>query len=307
MDDDSTGPDPLGILGRSRSHDDERAVSDEAPSPRLDTPIKQESGSDGDENKHENLYRQGRPETPLQQQHHDLSQTPPPPHISSPLLPSPMSLHRLGIANFSPLRRQFSSPLASNISPPLHVKQEELSDEDRAYTGPQDPADDEVTQDSKDVLLERLNDLTQRLLSRRASISERSVGFLHEKVNEMERVIASSKPPRVTRIPMPPRTDDSDPFWASPSPLWFRSQFSDISRPPSKEPPAEIKKAPSISAADALRISAEADKLNEELATLMENLKARQEESDVSTARPENIQLCVCGHRRTNNSFLFFL
>lgn len=134
---------------------------------------------------------------------------------SLPLLPSalssPRSLHHLGIGSplpLSPLRRQFSSPpgIARDDA------DDELSDDNDSHDrlgvagGDTDSSgagrleldshDNNLTQDSKDVLVQRLSDLVQRLstaanITLAASAIQQTaiLGQLHAKVDEMEGVL----------------------------------------------------------------------------------------------------------------------
>ncbi|KAK0706392.1 hypothetical protein B0T26DRAFT_755894 [Lasiosphaeria miniovina] len=140
---------------------------------------------------------------------------------SLPLLPSalssPRSLHHLGIGSplpLSPLRRQFPSPPGIANSSSFGIARDDADDElsddndshgrldvaggdtDSSEAGGRlelDDHDNNLTQDSKDVLVQRLSDLVQRLstaanITLAASAIQQTaiIGQLHAKVDEME-------------------------------------------------------------------------------------------------------------------------
>ncbi|KAK0635007.1 hypothetical protein B0T17DRAFT_26398 [Bombardia bombarda] len=141
-----------------------------------------------------------------------------------------MSLHRLGIGSLSPLspmRRQFSSPLFRS-SPLLSIMRSDISvaaitttttddddgdgyididdddyqsrdeDEESHTPGSHQDLNDHLTQDSKDVLIERLGDLVQRLSSTGGGgriVNETIISMLHARVDEMEKVLAAAAAP----------------------------------------------------------------------------------------------------------------
>ena len=76
-----------------------------------------------------------------------------------------MSLHYLGISHFPVLHRQFSSP--------------------NTKLSPESPPDQDLTQDNKDVLVERLNDLVLRL-SKDGSLGNTAVTAIHKEVDYIE-------------------------------------------------------------------------------------------------------------------------
>ncbi|KAK4454954.1 hypothetical protein QBC34DRAFT_391122 [Podospora aff. communis PSN243] len=149
-----------------------------------------------------------------------LPQTPPPhakrhpphqQHSRSPSLPSPLSLslHHLGIGTPSPLLRQFSTfsspptwgspPLAGMGDPDkshyalgLLSGEDDYPDEKELAPSPglDFDADDDMTSDSKDVLVQRLGDLVKRLRG-----TERVDGLeeLHGMVDAMEGVLGGGK------------------------------------------------------------------------------------------------------------------
>jgi hypothetical protein len=115
-----------------------------------------------------------------------------------------MSLYSLGIglSPLSPLRRQFTAPIASTSQPANADADDELSDAmEHSGEGDEEPdlsdEEAELTQDSKDVLMDRLNDLLHRLAVS-GSLKGDNISSLHAKVDEMEKVLASdhSRPAR---------------------------------------------------------------------------------------------------------------
>ncbi|KAK3683663.1 hypothetical protein B0T22DRAFT_483488 [Podospora appendiculata] len=229
-----------------------------------------------------------------QQQHH---------HARSPpsALSSPMSLHHLGISSspLSPLRRQFSSPLFRSPPHPAiatYDADDESGEEEETRDQPDDsidssredtqgraqtaapssqPDDDELTQDSKDVLIERLTDLVQRL-SAGHSTQESSLSALHAKVDEMEAVMATvplqpivnGKTPATTRGL---RSASSLTSWLAP-PLQLAASGSGSG--------TLLIKEPSLVAGVARLVVDEADRLSAQLASAVQGLQQRREESD---------------------------
>ncbi|KAI1486787.1 hypothetical protein F5X96DRAFT_653442 [Biscogniauxia mediterranea] len=98
-------------------------------------------------------------------------------------------MHPLGMSPFSPLSRQFSSPFAAATSPARSVSEE---------LGPEE----DLTQDSKDVLIQRLNDLATRL-NHQDLMTEGNVLSLHSKVDEMESLLATHYHPLKSKSPKP--------------------------------------------------------------------------------------------------------
>ncbi|KAI0601890.1 hypothetical protein F4775DRAFT_359331 [Biscogniauxia sp. FL1348] len=207
---------------------------------------------------------------------------------SSPSIsPSPslsfLRMHPLGMSPFSPLSRQFSSPFAAATSPPRSVS-EELSPEEG------------LTQDSKDVLIQRLNDLAARL-NHQDLMTEGNVLSLHSKVDEMESLLATHYHPLKSKSPK--HRPSSSALGSSRSevvsprrPLTPSQVTPD--KPPHMQPPSAVKTnggnredkqakpepAPKMSPAEAERVVAEAQLLHKGLEEVIANLRARQEESD---------------------------
>ena len=243
-----------------------------------------------------------------------------------------MSLYQLVIAPLSPLRRQFSSPLSGHsLSPPPTSagegheagidEEEDDADADGSDGGSGSEATDELTQDSRDVLVERLTDLVQRLSRGDTSVlQDANISALHAKVDEMETVLAAgARPAAAKRRSREPRSrptsgiyvgggdgalDEQDPFGIM-SPSWVMSHFygadstqtsllgGDKGRETGKEdgttapvpaaarPEAGPRK---ISADVAERIVQEAEELCAEMSKVVKSLQDRREESDARTS-----------------------
>ncbi|KAI0882528.1 uncharacterized protein GGS22DRAFT_191118 [Annulohypoxylon maeteangense] len=200
-----------------------------------------------------------------------------PPQSSPPASPS-FSLHSLGMSPFSPMRRQFSSPLARSSSP-LHSSPEaEHSDEE------------ELVRDSKDVLVQRLNDLATQL-SRQDHVKGDDVYGLHAKVDEMEKVLSTKDHPsgltprrtprrsRPTSLILQNSRNELDPFLGLPKLGRMVSSIPNIPLPIQKSSSTQtIGRQMSTATSD--RIVREAQTLCKELEDVISNLRARQEESD---------------------------
>ncbi|KAI2468265.1 hypothetical protein F4781DRAFT_443651 [Annulohypoxylon bovei var. microspora] len=209
------------------------------------------------------------PLSPLSPLHH----APTTPQSSPPASPS-FSLHSLGMSPFSPIRRQFSSPLIRSSSP-LHSPEAEHSDEE------------ELVQDSKDVLVQRLNDLAAQL-NRQDHIKGDDVYGLHAKVDEMERVLSTKDhpsrwTPRRSRptslIIQSTSRNELDPFGVSPKLGRMMPSIPNIPLPIQKSSSTQTT-GHQMSAAESGRVVQEAQNLCKELEEVVSNLRARQEESD---------------------------
>lgn len=236
----------------------------------------------------------------------DPAYSPPPPRTPSPHPPpafppssSGGSLSRIGL-----------SPFTHKLAPTPR----------REPDRPSSSEQDDVARDSRDVLLQRLADLAERVSGE--SPDDESVSEMHRRVDEMEDLVKAAGKARTRKGRPRPKSLDIDAtrgdtgFWGpapSPSAL-LRSGFSDPThlgedalrraptpwtvahRPRFPEPIDEMslqlpalvqmrpgpKKGGQFSAEDAARIAREAEQLNVHLATLITRLHARQEESEVS-------------------------
>ncbi|KAI8634183.1 hypothetical protein F5Y19DRAFT_461644 [Xylariaceae sp. FL1651] len=231
------------------------------------------------------------PQTPTRDAHPE-----PHPHhkdgdVSTPhssLLPSPsMSLYSVGMSPLSPLRRQFSPPMARS-SP--SYPQSDLNESEN----------EDISLDSKDVLVQRLNDLAARL-SQQHHVKGHNVNVLHAKVDEMENVLYTHGYPLKTKT-QSPRTltwnaedeGGSDLSWEAgqhpPNPLL--SDISSLSSPKRISSSAKTRMenqsdaqagsahASKMTVAQAERVIAEAQALHKGLEMVIANLRARQEETE---------------------------
>ncbi|OTB04161.1 hypothetical protein M426DRAFT_321009 [Hypoxylon sp. CI-4A] len=206
------------------------------------------------------------------------------PRSSPPASPS-LGLHSLGMAPFSLHRRQFSSPLAKSSSSP-HSSEAESSEH----------AD--LVQDSKDVLVQRLNDLAAKL-NHEEYLREDNVNGLHAKVDEMEKFLSARDHParrtpersRPASLVFQSTRSEVDPFWKSLTPGRIIPSISDapLSTKKSSSTQTEVRPDASgvgvtegraMSPSEASRIVAEANRLNKEMEEVASALRARQEESD---------------------------
>lgn len=186
-----------------------------------------------------------------------------------------MSLHFLGIRDFPILHRQFSSPT---------IKLTEIP------TSSQDPVpgkDQDLARDSKDVLIQRLNDLSYHLINS-AELEDEVVTALHVDVDRMEE--ASRRSRGVTpessfkddRSIGTPRTFDEDTFWGPFSPSRKPTmRFPDSPSQNSLVRP-RLHRVQEMYPDKAILLATQAKELTEALEGMMEELKARKEETDVS-------------------------
>ncbi|KAI1646488.1 uncharacterized protein F4817DRAFT_359310 [Daldinia loculata] len=203
---------------------------------------------------------------------------------ASPSLPS-LRLHSLGMSPFSPARRQFSSPLFKSASA-LHLTEAGRSGRES------------VVQDSKDVLVQRLNDLAAQL-SKQDNIQEHNVNTLHTKVDEMEQALSARDYPssrrslrsRPASLILQDNRSERDSFWGpltpghtmpsiSTTPLPVYASSSTQTEESPNAPRVAVAKGSQMSAAQANRIATEAQNLCKELEEVVSGLRARQEETD---------------------------
>ena len=203
----------------------------------------------------------------------DEATTPPMSRSPSPAL----SLYSLGMPQFSPLRLHFaSSPLLHSAASVVHE-----SERDR-------------TQDSRDVLVQRLNDLVQKL-SGDDDVAEAGVDALHATVDELETIVkknsVSGAPRKHTRgkLSIDSHSSRHSGLSARPaSPHWARPHSAhEILRPMTAgstiESFRQAKHAlpPKTAPQHAEKVLAEAQRLHRSLQAVVMSLKARQEEQDV--------------------------
>ncbi|TVY57398.1 hypothetical protein LCER1_G000821 [Lachnellula cervina] len=176
-----------------------------------------------------------------------------------------MSFGRLGIAHFPVVHRQFSSPTSSRYA-------ESLSGQD------------DVTQDNKDVLLERLNDLMQRLTKNGPPIEDKAVTNMHHLVDGIE-TLMREKPqlPNLDDFDTGSESGDSkeqDRLWAPSIP---RSPIQNIRiRLPDswRDPPPSAPPKQEMTTSKATEIAEAAEELAAQLAKTAIELQIRREESD---------------------------
>lgn len=219
--------------------------------------------------------------------HHDHDAATPdkPSPSGSPLL----NLHSLGMSTFSTMRRQLSSPFSRSPSSPLHLLDAEQEEHE------------EIVRDSKDVLVQRLNDLAAQL-SEQDHLKEDSVNGLHAKVDEMERVLATrnnssrrrSQRSRPSSLILQSSTSSRDSLWGPPTPGQIMPNIPNIPLPTlqsSSTQTTEETPSPSASRSEAVnesqmsstqanRVVEIAQNLYKEIESVITSLRARQEESD---------------------------
>lgn len=171
-----------------------------------------------------------------------------------------MSYH-LGIAHHLPsLHRQLISPTSNGF--------------------PKAVPDEDLTEDSKDVLIERLNDLIARLSNAR-SIDDVAVTAIHSQMDNIELIVRREErhqsPPDGTVASLDVLRDE-DNFWGPPSP----SQSLRMRLPPKPGSSVLPQRELSMSTAKAVKIAKEAEELASMLSTTVKELQTRREESDVS-------------------------
>ncbi|KAF2966500.1 hypothetical protein GQX73_g7064 [Xylaria multiplex] len=195
-------------------------------------------------------------------------------HLSPPASPSiPMSLCSLG-SPLSPLLRQ-DSPHTQPPSSPLYPQ----SDPDRIGTDREDHYD--TTQDSRDVLVQRLNDLVA-ILSQQHHMNGGNINALHAKVDELENVLhmrdgdqnesdLSLEPPHLDNLLPSDLSSLGSPTRPSPSAKTRRGHQTDKKRK---------SRAAKMTIAEAEQVIAEAQSLHKSLEVVISNLRDRQEETE---------------------------
>ncbi|KAI3317480.1 hypothetical protein HD806DRAFT_527000 [Xylariaceae sp. AK1471] len=233
--------------------------------------------------------RDARPELHPYSHHRDDGDDTSTTHLSPPASPS-MSLYSLGMSPLSPLRRQFSPPILRS-SPSYPQSQSDEDHEDH----------EGITQDSKDVLVQRLNDIAKRL-SRQHHVKDQNINILHAKVDELENALRTpgyqsktEKTQHPGSSPLGPTNGDrygSDLSWeALHPPDLLPSDVSSLSLPRHTSPSAKTgtghkrdtkakSHAPKMTVAQAEQVVAEAQSLYKDLETVISNLRDRQEETE---------------------------
>jgi len=175
-----------------------------------------------------------------------------------------MSFGRLGIAHFPVLHRQLSPTSADfPVSPSIQ---------------------DDITQDNKDILIERLNDLVQRLSKDGASIGDKAVTNIHHMVDGIETLMREK--------PKTPKMDESDIDSEEGTTKEVEDKWGALPRTPAQSVrmclPESWKSAhPSVSLRENIdiskvaKIAKEAEELATQLSKTVAELQIRREESDV--------------------------
>ncbi|ESZ95985.1 hypothetical protein SBOR_3677 [Sclerotinia borealis F-4128] len=164
--------------------------------------------------------------------------------------------------NILGLRRHFTSPLSFANANPL-------------VTVPSNPSNQD-SQDNKDVLLQRLNDLVVRLSHDDAE--DDAITALHKKTDEMETLLRVEYSMDLDRkvshdiVKPPPRRDSDDVFWARP--LATRRE-SFLLRRPSSPPPISHSASYSLLESGTRQSTAAAVLKTAEIATSAEELNVR--------------------------------
>ncbi|TVY73612.1 hypothetical protein LSUE1_G005204 [Lachnellula suecica] len=208
-----------------------------------------------------------------------------------------MSFGRLGIAHFPVLHRQLASPTNTRFSGSL-------------------TSQDDLTQDNKDVLIERLNDLVQRLSKHGASIEDNAVTNIHHMVDGIETLMREKpKEPLIEDTDSESEdgvTREQESLWGPPLPLTpvrnTRMRLPESWKSPQRSSPAptieettvpktaddqeEVEEIamqvsqPSastnkeMSAPKVAEIASEAEELAAQLSQTVAELQIRREESD---------------------------
>lgn len=140
-------------------------------------------------------------------------------------------------------------------------------------------------------LARRLSHLARRLTYDGSDdVDEMMVG---SQLEQLEKVVGGARSAESKKLPYQtsfnsPGRSDAGSVLGSPVSSLFRSRFSDLSaslhreREAEKEPEDETPSKKGMTGTQAKKVIAEMNKLNEELSTVVNNLKARQEESEVS-------------------------
>jgi hypothetical protein len=176
-----------------------------------------------------------------------------------------MSLQYIGISHFPVLHRQFSSPTSTILL--------ESS-----------PSQD-LAQDNKDVLIERLNDLVLRL-SKDSFLEDSTVSAIHTGVDRIELLMKGKGKENQKKSPLfgsefkLSEGNAEDVFWGPPltPPRNVRMRFPDSPTSPRHS----VHRQPQMSAARVIEIAKSAEDLASKLLATVSELQVRKEESDVS-------------------------
>jgi hypothetical protein len=196
-----------------------------------------------------------------------------------------MSLQYLGISHFPVLHRQFSSPTKGAFSD-------------------SSPSQQDLTQDSKDVLIERLNDLVLRL-STAQELEDGAVTAVHSQVDRIEMILRGEekhKQPNHSRsgsgIPVP----KDDPFWGPATPTQSMKMRLPNTSTGGQRPPLH-RNLQQVSSAKAKEMAQAAEDLASRMAVTLEEFQRRKEESDVG---PRKV-LCKTSSLTPESTFTIYL
>ncbi len=172
-----------------------------------------------------------------------------------------MSLQYLGISHFPVLHRQFSSPTRG------------------AYSD-SSPSQQDITQDSKDVLIERLNDLALRL-SMAKDLEDGAVTAIHSQVDKIEKILrGEEKHKKHGHSRSGSELSKEDIFWGPATPTQsLKMRLPDVS-PRSQRPPLS-RNFQEVSSAKAIELAQAAEDLASRMTVTLEEFQRRKEESDV--------------------------
>ena len=200
-------------------------------------------------------------------------------------------MNHIGISHFPVLHRQFSSPTSIVFSEPPTPNQD-------------------LTQDNKDVLIERLNDLVSRL-SLDSSVEDGIVSAIHGGVDRIEALLknrekaAHKKSPSIGNEifggPLTPTQNLRMHFPETQSPRLsitreesFAGSFNgleQLNRSPTSHRQSVSREAP-MGAKRAIEVAKSAEELASKLAVTVAELQVRREESDVSFTEFNSSTLC---------------
>ena len=183
-----------------------------------------------------------------------------------------MSLHYLGIAHFPVLHRQFSSP-------PSKGSLESSFGQD-------------LTQDNKDVLIERLNDLLARV-TKDDLLGDSIITSIHTEVDRIEQIMRVGSrhqtPEKADNViaSVERSSNDEDVFWGPPTPSKsIRMRLPDSSPTSSRRSLHQASKPDSARTAE---LAAAAEELASQLAATVTEFQTRRDESDVCWRRQHEL------------------
>lgn len=164
-------------------------------------------------------------------------------------------MSHLGIAHSPVLHRQFTSPTSKTL--------QDFS------------ANEDLTQDSKDILIDRLNDLILQL-TKTNTLQDGAVSTIHSQVDKIEHLLRGHTSHQNPVYSEPPREDDR--FWGPATPtknLKMRLPMSP------KLDPSPLFQSPQKTTVQAELVAKAAEDLAIKMAATVAELQKRKEESDV--------------------------